>query len=400
MAFGIYVHVPYCLQICPYCDFTKYEWGKTLPPEQYIELLRTEIRQRAPHISSAELDTVYFGGGTPSLLDPKHILAILDELAKQGFRRRTACEVSIEIDPATCDQMRLTAYLDAGVNRFSVGAQSFNDRLLKIAGRKHSSWETVETLALLKENEVNYSFDLLFALPTQTLADLEEDVKQALSFHPAHVSAYCLTVPEGHRLSFNRAPDEEQVEMFHLIEDELRSGGMERYEISNFARPGAESRHNLLYWTDQPYWGIGLSAHSYFPQDPSRPAVGRETPDHWGLRFWNPRAMKKYAEQLTSSSSGTSRPFVPGDQYERLKLNQALTDFCHTSLRLTRGLDENALRLKFGERRAAVVASCMQALRERTLVVKTATGWALSAAGRLIANTVFEKLTFLENEIA
>ena len=389
MAFGVYIHIPYCLQICSYCDFTKYEFGKIMPPERYVELLAQEISLRVGQnsldetipIPSREISTLYFGGGTPSLFEAPLILAILKELEKAGFTLSRDVEFTIEIDPATVDQAKLDSYLKIGANRFSVGAQTFNERLLKIVGRKHTSTDTVDILSLLKRNKVNYSFDLLFALPTQTLAELKADVATALTFGPSHLSAYCLTVPESHPLSLGRAPDEEQVEMFHLIEGTLAEAGIIRYEISNFAKPGRESRHNSLYWNDEPYWGLGTGAHSYF-----------KTGD-WGRRFWNAPSIRLYEKQILS------RSVMPPEQLELLQKHQALTDFCHTSLRLTRGLDKNALRLKFGDATLVKVAAIFGGLLKRGLVKETPAGWALSAQGQLIANSVFESLTFLAGEV-
>jgi oxygen-independent coproporphyrinogen-3 oxidase len=232
---------------------------------------------------------------------------------------------------------------------------------------------------------------LLFALPTQNLEEVRLDVATALHFSPAHVSAYCLTVPEGHKLSVGRAPDEEQGEMFELIDRELASGGIYRYEISNFAKPGFESRHNLLYWTDQPYWGIGLSSHSYFPR-----GFSSDDPNDWGRRFWNVRAIKRYEDEMTSSRPSLLKN-QPADLVEHLTRNQALSDFCHTSLRIQRGLEANALRLKFGEPIFKSVEKILTDLVASGHVETTSTGWTLTAAGRLVANLVFEKLTFLED---
>ena len=171
MAFGVYVHIPYCLQRCSYCDFATFEWNQIIPPEKYIELVKKEIRDRSPLVHKAtsqkKVDTVYFGGGTPSLIDAEHIVAVLDELAKQGFEISSDAEVTIEINPATIDPEKLKTYLAAGVNRFSVGAQTFNDQLLKAAGRKHSAQDTIQTLDLLHRHQVDFSFDLLFALPNE-----------------------------------------------------------------------------------------------------------------------------------------------------------------------------------------------------------------------------------------
>ncbi|MES2964611.1 MAG: radical SAM family heme chaperone HemW [Bdellovibrionota bacterium] len=403
MAFGIYVHVPYCLQLCPYCDFTKYELGPKntsgVAPEAYADLVRKEIRSRARGVPRPQsVSTVYFGGGTPSLLEPSNILAILGELANEGLRLESGAEVTIEIDPATCDQARLDAYLAMGINRFSVGAQTFNERLLKIAGRKHTSRETIELLDLMRRNNVNYSFDLLFALPSQTLDELRDDLTRALSFSPSHVSAYCLTVPEGHKLSVGRAPEDEQIQMFDIIEDTLATGGIHRYEISNFAKPGAESRHNILYWTDSPYWGIGLSSHSYLTRD-ALAAVGESA--EWGARFWNTRSMKTYADQL-STGQPTEWSFLenlPGSQFEKLAKHQALTDFLHTGLRPLVGFEENALRLKFGDETSQIVLARLEKLRTEKLVALTKERrWSMTREGRLIANVIFEKLTFLQGE--
>lgn len=399
MAFGIYVHVPYCLQLCPYCDFTKYELGKTLAPASYVDLVRKEIRSRSRGIGSRprEVSTIYFGGGTPSLLEPSDILSILDELANEGLRPARDAEITIEIDPATCDQARLDAYRSMGINRFSVGAQTFNARLLKIAGRKHSARDTVELLDLMRRNSVNYSFDLLFALPAQTVDELREDLSRALDFDPSHLSAYCLTVPEGHKLSAGRAPEEEQVEMFDVIESTLAQNGIHRYEISNFAKPGAESRHNMLYWTDQSYWGLGLSSHSYLTRETLK-ELG-ETAE-WGARFWNTRAMKSYADQLaTEKSEGWSfLTSLPDAQIEKLAKHQALTDFLHTGLRPLKGFEENALRLKFGDETTQIVRTRLQDLEKTKHVSKADGRWSMTRGGRLVANLVFEKLTFLEGE--
>lgn len=396
MAFGIYVHIPYCLQICPYCDFTKYELGKSLQPEKYVELLLKEIRTRSHAVPYKEIDTIYFGGGTPSLLSSSSILAILEELANEGFTINENREVTIEIDPTTCDQKKLDQYLSIGINRFSVGAQSFNDRLLKLAGRKHSRLDVIEILTLLKKNQVNYSYDLLFALPTQTLQEVKEDVSTVIDFDPSHISTYVLNVPEGHRMSHHRAPDEEQVEMFHVIKEVLQAAQIHQYEISNFAQRGRESAHNLLYWTDQPYWGLGISAHSYFPKQDQN---SEELP--WGLRFWNTRNMRKFEKEILTQETEKAWDFsknLPKDQIEALELHQAITDFCHTSLRLTQGLEENALRLKFGEVLSNKIRSRLESLVQSQLLEPTQQGWCLSDQGRLLANLAFEKLTFLRDD--
>lgn len=394
-AFGIYVHIPYCKQICTYCDFAKYEHNKIMPPAEYTGLIKKEISDRAHAIGPREVDTVYFGGGTPSLFDPSLIVAILDHLANEGFTRdRKHSEVSIEIDPGTADQKKIEGFLKGGVTRFSVGAQTFHDRLLKGAGRKHSPEETAAMLSILKSLDVNYSFDLLFGLPHQSLDDVRTDVHQALTYNPSHLSAYCLTVPEKHPMNKGRASDDDQVEMFSVIEDELRKAGILRYEISNFAKPGAESKHNMLYWTDQEYWGVGVSSHSFIKK-------GR-----WGTRFWNAFSLGEHVKQVKSQGlkvKSSELDFLPESQVERLETHQALTDFCHTSLRLTRGLGENALRLKFGSETAQKVVSLLGEIESsqhlERVKVESENFWRFTPQGRVLANVVFEKLTFLKDEL-
>lgn len=387
MAFGIYIHIPHCLQVCPYCDFTKYELGKILAPRDYIAVLKQELRLRSHEIGSRTIDTIYFGGGTPSLLEPEMILALLEELANQGFRLAQDLEFTIEINPGTLDETKLDAYLQLGINRFSVGAQSFNERLLKIAGRKHSAHETVALLSMLKARGVNFSFDLLFALPSQTLKELELDIAQAVTFGPSHLSAYYLTVPEHHPMARGRANDDEQAEMFELINVKLPAAGLHRYEISSFAKPGFESKHNNLYWTDQEYWGLGVSAHSFMKRG------------EWGTRFWNPTAIPEYLRQIENLSSGWSIDKLPENQRETLEGHQALTDFCHVSLRMIRGMDKNALRLKFGDKISTLVTSQLEAIESDGLVESFESHWRLTQKGRMLANLVFEKLTFLKDDL-
>ena len=391
MSFGVYVHVPYCRQICPYCDFAKFEIGKTLPPPQYAELVRSEIRSRASAVPAREMTSIYFGGGTPSAVDPSLIVSILRELANAGLMRASGCEATIEIDPATLDERALDAYVEMGFNRFSVGLQSFDDRSLKVAGRQHDGASGARTLGLLSRRSLNYSFDLLFGLPAQTLADVRADARRALEFAPPHMSAYLLTVPEAHPMQRGRAPDGEQAEMFDAIESEFTNGGLRRYEISNFARPGRESRHNVLHWTDRPYWGLGLGAHSYLP-------IGGA----FGARFWNPSSMAKYSKQILSSA-GLANKFnfaadLPANQLETLRAHQALTDFLHTSLRQTAGFAEDALHQKFAPSVAAASVERLQSGLARGWLEKD-NRWRLTREGRLFANLVFEHLTFLEDEL-
>lgn len=366
-----------------------------MAPEKYLSLLFEEIRQTHSAYPKGPLTSIYFGGGTPSLLPASNIVSILQELAKYGFVAGPHTEVTIEINPATINSEKMQTYLKAGINRFSVGAQTFDDRLLKMVHREHNAQQTRETLELLKSFGVNFSFDVLFALPTQNLDGLKKDLDEVLRVRPAHVSPYCLTVPEGHVLTKNRPLEDEQVEMFELISKTLLSDGFERYEISNFAKPGFESKHNSLYWDDSPYWGLGLSAHSYAHEG------------NWGLRYWNASAIGAYEEQiLTHAKKDYARPAenLPEGQREFLEIHQALTDFCHISLRREVGLSEEILAKKFGPNVQKIIHNALLLEQEKGNVLQLegpskAPRWKLSEDGVLISNQVFAALTFLEGEI-
>lgn len=390
MPLSVYVHIPYCLQRCRYCDFTTFEWKEILPPEQYVEQVIQEIRRRHHFWTETEIATLYFGGGTPSLLAPELIVAICRELANVGFTFQDKAEITIEINPATLTEEKLETYLSAGINRFSVGAQTFNDQLLTMCGRKHSAAETRTTLDLLKN--YNYSFDLLFALPGQTLKDLSRDLEEVLQYRPPHLSAYCLTVPESHPMSIGRPPEREQIAMFAMIEREILKIGLKKYEISNFAKPGFESRHNGVYWRDQNYWGLGLSSHSY-----------RRKSGTYGMRFWNPKSLKEYASQV--NNEGESFESVLKDksnaQFEKLAAHEALTDFCHMFLRTTAGMSENAVRQKFANVPLAwpELEPRLQGLLQRELLMRVRGNWKLTREGQLLSNQVLEELTFLTADL-
>lgn len=391
MPFGIYIHIPYCLQRCTYCDFATYEQSKIMPPIQYLDLLKEEIRQTKDGYLQKELATIYFGGGTPSLLPASDIVSILDSLANAGFTKNADAELTIEINPATIDQKKMETYLKAGINRFSVGAQTFDDRLLKSVNREHNAQQTRETLTFLKSFGVNYSFDVLFALPTQTVDGLKRDLEEVVKFRPPHVSPYCLTVPDGHVLSKNRPLEDDQLMMFDLISQTLKAEGYEQYEISNFSLPGFHSRHNSLYWDDSPYWGLGLSAHSYAHQGP------------WGTRYWNPNSIGAYEQWILSNKDrrfAAPAANLPDSNFERLEKHQALTDFCHTSLRTMRGLDEDKLQQKFGEPILELVRGQLKLFAEQGLVTRYGEAlWRLTDEGQVVSNQVYAGLTYLKNEL-
>lgn len=379
---SLYVHIPYCIQRCRYCDFTTFEQNSIMAPKNYYKLLMQELQNRAQLIPHKKIQTVYFGGGTPSLFPAELIVSFLESLSKHGFTFTADSEITIEINPATIDQEKIKLYKSAGINRFSVGAQSFQERLLKICGREHSVKDTLKTLELLQQESINYSFDLLFALPTQTLKELEDDLAQLHQIKPPHVSAYCLTVPEGHPMSFNRPKDADQIAMFKMIEASLADLKIVPYEISNFAQKGYESKHNMAYWTDQNFWGLGLSAHSYIKDF-----------SPYGTRFWNPKDFTVYENQ-TLKNSESIVSLLPSNQSESLKPWEALTDFCYTRLRLAQGLDLGAVQNKFGSRARSLVEERAQSEQIAPFLYKNVDSYALNFEGKMLSNKVFAEFLF------
>ncbi len=336
-AFALYVHVPWCRHVCPYCDFNVHAAAE--PPDRaYVETLATELGTwmgRAPW-RGRRARTVYLGGGTPSLFSPAAIVALLGALARDAGPLDDA-EVTLEANPGTVDAERLAGYRAAGVNRLSLGAQSFDPTHLRTLGRDHRPEDTSAAVrAARTAGFTNLSLDLIFAVPGQTEGDWARDLEAAIALEPTHVSAYSLTYEAGTpfhawRASGRLRPVDEDAEaaMAERAIARLGAAGYERYEISSFARRGFASRHNASYWDGSDYLGIGAGAHSFSAE----PAPGR--------RWANERLPARYADAV-----GTHGTAVAGE--ERLSVAQARGDFCFTGLRQTVGIDADAFRRRFG----------------------------------------------------
>ncbi len=386
--FGAYVHIPFCIQRCGYCDFATYAQDQIAPNEDYVTTLLHEMKIRRSFFPFQELNTLYFGGGTPSLLSANQIERIIQGFYDLGFQANDKIEITLEVNPATLNEEKCASLKAAGVNRISIGCQSFQDRFLKTCGREHSVEDTFRTIELVQKYFNNYSLDLLFALPKQNMYDLGKDLTTLLQLNPPHVSAYCLTLKPGHPMNQGRPSDDIQVEMIELVQSQLATVGLIDYELSNFARPGYESQHNLLYWQDHNYWGLGLSAHSYIRH-----------PD-WGARFWNASGYKAYMADMKKlpETSELHESYSPG-QIEKLKLWESLTDFCHTQFRLTAGLSEASLHQKFPARAGSAVLARLKKLEDRGLITGQNGRWKLSREGRLLSNHVYSELLFSAEDV-
>ncbi len=301
---GVYLHVPFCERVCPYCDFAVVATRRlsTAQEGRYVAALLAELQGRRAAFADRALATLYFGGGTPSLLRPESAAQIVAAV-RASFRGEPE-EVTLEVNPSTLERERLAGFLAAGVTRLSIGVQSFDDTTLKRLGRAHRAAESHATIdAARSAGFANLSLDLIFAAPEQTLEQLDRDVSAALAHRPEHLSTYALTVETGTPLATGVArgrialPSEDlAADMMERLAERLPAAGLARYEVSSWARAGAEARHNQRYWRRAPVLGLGVGAHSSEP--PSRAAP-------WGERCANERDLPRY---LTRVEAGDFAP--------------------------------------------------------------------------------------------
>jgi oxygen-independent coproporphyrinogen III oxidase len=329
-AAGLYVHIPFCSSRCSYCDFATGLYQSELA-ENYVHALVAEMSSSIHR--GATVDTIYFGGGTPSLLSPSQLDRIL-ATAHDAFAIDASTEVTLEINPGSVNTEKLRAFRSLGINRASFGAQTFDDAELAKLGRSHSTVDTLRTFADLKSSGFdNVSFDLIAGLPGQTLAGWQRNIKQALELRPEHLSFYLLEVHSGTPLAehirrgLQPEPDDDLAGvMYQWMLEEASAAGYEHYEISNLCRTGFESRHNVKYWTGAPYYGFGCSAHSY---------------DGHAKRWSNHRDVLKYVELV---QSGTS----PVVQEQQLSETDVRAEALWLGLRLMRGIDLRRYGESFG----------------------------------------------------
>jgi oxygen-independent coproporphyrinogen-3 oxidase len=264
---SLYVHLPWCIQKCPYCDFNSHEWrdnAQSLPEQRYIDALLADLEVSLPLIWGRPVHSVFIGGGTPSLFEP----ASIDRLIS-GIRARlpleAEAEITMEANPGTFEKDRFKAFRAAGVTRLSIGVQSFNDAHLKALGRVHNSDQAMAAVAEAQSTFDTFNLDVMYALPGQSLVDLTQDIQTALSFKPPHISIYHLTI-EPNTLFAKHPPvlpaEDDAYEMMDLITDMTSAAGLQRYEVSAYAKSGHRCWHNLNYWQFGDYLGIGAGAHS------------------------------------------------------------------------------------------------------------------------------------------
>lgn len=353
--FGIpssaYIHIPFCRRRCFYCDFPVSVVGDRLRGEtsgtisQYVDVLCQEIAIMPP--LGQPLTTIFFGGGTPSLLSTEQLERILKALDKQ-FSVSPRVEISMEIDPGTFDLVHLQGYRSAGVNRISLGVQAFQENLLQACGRSHSVSDIFAAVDLIRQVRIpDFSLDLISGLPHQTLDRWHESLEKAVAIAPTHISIYDLTIEPGTAFGRYYKPgdqplptDETTVKMYRMAQQILTSAGYKHYEISNYAQPGHQCRHNRVYWENRPYYGFGMGAASYVE----------------GKRFTRPRKTKEYYQWVQDGAV---------IDCEVTSSDEVLLETLMLGLRLAEGVSLAVLAEQFGEKKVEEIHECLQPYYEK-----------------------------------
>lgn len=385
---SIYLHIPFCIRRCFYCDFAITTGGQDLKA-RYVEAICQEIVLTATLVQQNHrhpLRTIFFGGGTPSLLDARQIATILESIA-QNFGIADDAEISLEANPGTVTLDSLRGYRAAGVNRISLGAQAFQQELLDLAGRGHSVddiYTAVEAIALV--GITNFSLDLISGLPHQNMQHWQDSLDQAIALHPTHLSVYDLTIEPGtafgkrYQAGDRPLPTEAAtVEMYLLAHNRLQAADYEHYEISNYAQPGYQCQHNLTYWHNRPFYGVGMGATSYVDK----------------CRIDRPRKLRDYFQMVEEwqdrGIAPSASPSLPKDE---------LLDTLMQGLRLSEGISLQKLRQNYGKDLVSKVLTCLQPYfhkgwakligdRQKYLSLSVPDGWLFS--NEVIAD-LFEKL--------
>jgi oxygen-independent coproporphyrinogen-3 oxidase len=339
---SLYIHWPWCVRKCPYCDFNSHEAKGELPEQEYLDALRLDLEQSLPLIWGRKIHTVFIGGGTPSLMSAASLDRLLSDV-RTLLPLELDAEITMEANPGTFEAEKFRAFRDSGVNRLSIGIQSFNGAHLKALGRIHDEREAMRAVEIAKATFDNFNLDLMYALPSQTLLEARRDLETALSFAPPHLSLYHLTMEPN--TVFAKYPpqlpdDDASADMQDMILETTAAAGFEHYEVSAYARAGHKARHNLNYWKFGDYLGIGAGAHSKisFPHRVLRQA-----------RFKQPGSFIEAARR--------GNPVQEEHEIGRADMG---FEFMLNALRLTGGFDPNL----FGERTGMSITAIDQALNE------------------------------------
>jgi oxygen-independent coproporphyrinogen-3 oxidase len=371
---SLYFHIPFCISKCSYCDFTSYAQPE-ISVASYVRLLLEELRLRSKSLEQSVVPTIYFGGGTPSLLSAAQIDSLIKAVLNH-FSVEEEAEITLEANPGTVTLASLEGYLAAGVNRLSLGVQSLNDRQLALLGRKHSADEARAAFSMARTaGFTNIGIDLMNGLPEQTLVDWQDTLREAVALKPEHISVYGLSVEEGTPFAKKAGqgelhlPDEElAIAMLELTGEFLCDAGYEHYEISNFARPGYRSRHNQVYWQRSNYLGFGVGAHSFLKVH------------GYGGRWENPPTLAEYAAAVSSAKLPEIEAL--------LTRKEAMSEFMFLGLRMIEGADAEEFARQFGLELEEAFPEVTGRLCEKGLLCADKSNLRLTSRGLLLANQV------------
>ena len=369
---GVYVHIPFCKKKCDYCDFISY-CNKDNLIYDYVQAVKAEIQSQN---IKPEITTIYIGGGTPSYIDSKYIIEILEKIKEKNVSSNA--EITIEVNPGTVTKEKLEDYIKNGINRISIGLQTTNDELLKQIGRIHSFTQFLETYKLAKKvGFKNINVDLMLGLPNQRIKDLKESLEQIIKLKPKHISVYSLIVEDGTPIANKiekgemQLPDEElERNMYWFVKNTLELNGFIHYEISNFAKKGYESKHNLNCWNQKEYIGIGASAHSY-----------RDI-----TRYSNTENIEEYIENVNNGNFNRNKII-----HEIQKEDDAKKEFMLLGLRKIKGVDINQFKNKFGDNPIYLFRNELKKLTDERLLIIDDNNIRLTNKGLDLANLVWEE---------
>jgi putative oxygen-independent coproporphyrinogen III oxidase len=374
--FGVYVHWPFCLAKCPYCDFNSHVRHGGIEEERFLAAYLRELDAFADLAPGRTVSSIFFGGGTPSLMGAKTVTAILDRIAKLWNVDHNA-EITLEANPTSVEAERFAGYASAGVNRLSLGVQALDDQSLKALGRMHTVAEALAALDLAKRKFGRVSFDLIYAREGQSVEQWRSELKQALQHAADHLSLYQLTIEPGtmfaarHAAGTLKVPDAALASEFYLLTQELcDAAGLPAYEISNHARPGSESQHNLIYWRGHDYAGIGAGAHARITTDGKRRALSNvKSPEAW-------------RERAEATGHGL-------ESEEDLSEAESADEYLLMGLRLAEGIDLSRLR-SFGGK--SPEAKTIDALSAEGLVFRQGERLSATPSGRLVLERLILEL--------
>ncbi|MFJ7857672.1 radical SAM family heme chaperone HemW [Peribacillus sp. NPDC097206] len=369
-----YLHIPFCEHICHYCDFNKV-FLQGQPVDEYLRMMKREMEMQLAKYPTTELDTVFVGGGTPTSLDEKQLSFLCEAINETLPFVAKQAEYTFEANPGDLSREKLEILFRAGVNRLSFGVQSFNDELLKRIGRTHRASEVYETIQLAQDvGFTNITIDLIYGLPGQTMEDFEDTLAKALALQLPHYSSYSLIVEpktvfynQMRKGTLNLPPQELEASMYERLMEEMERHGMHQYEISNFARPGFESKHNLTYWDNKEYYGIGAGAHGY---------TG-------GKRVANHGPVKKYITPLLKGE-------LPVLDEHPVPLYEKMEEEMFLGLRKTKGVSLETFKSKFSVEMKEIFGESLEEQMKKGLLTIEDGFVSLTERGKLLGNEVFQ----------